>query len=232
MASLLTVLHVETIISNCGQCKRRRRPRQGDGGAGAPSRPSRARWPSWWRPPGLSRPTAHRLAVALEAHGLVRRDDDGRFCLGLRLIGLGHEAAEAVPRVGGGPPGAGLAPRADRRVGAAVRARRRRPRVRRVDRVAARAAHDRARSAPGSRCRPAAPARCSAARPAAVGRRAWGSARRAWRACRRPVHDASGPRRRRRLGQRPDPAPHPQARPEVRRPRRPGRRQVELAIRA
>jgi DNA-binding IclR family transcriptional regulator len=28
---------------------------------------------------------------------LVRRDDDGRFCLGLRLIGLGHEAAESVP---------------------------------------------------------------------------------------------------------------------------------------
>jgi DNA-binding IclR family transcriptional regulator len=46
---------------------------------------------------GLSRPTAHRLAVALEAHGMVRRDGDGRFCLGLRLIGLGHEAAEAVP---------------------------------------------------------------------------------------------------------------------------------------
>jgi DNA-binding IclR family transcriptional regulator len=45
----------------------------------------------------LSRPTAHRLAVALELHGLLRRDDDGRFCLGLRLIGLGHEAAEAVP---------------------------------------------------------------------------------------------------------------------------------------
>ena len=46
---------------------------------------------------GLSRPTAHRLAVALEQHGLLRRDEDGRFCLGLRLIGLGHEAAEAVP---------------------------------------------------------------------------------------------------------------------------------------
>jgi DNA-binding IclR family transcriptional regulator len=46
---------------------------------------------------GLSRATAHRLAVALEAHGLVRRDDDGRFTLGLRLIGLGHAAAEAVP---------------------------------------------------------------------------------------------------------------------------------------
>ena len=46
---------------------------------------------------GLSRPTAHRIAVALEDHGLLRRDGDGRFCLGLRLIGLGHEAAEAVP---------------------------------------------------------------------------------------------------------------------------------------
>ncbi len=46
---------------------------------------------------GLSRATTHRLAVALEAHGLVRRDDDGRFSLGLRLIGLGHAAAEAVP---------------------------------------------------------------------------------------------------------------------------------------
>jgi DNA-binding IclR family transcriptional regulator len=46
---------------------------------------------------GLSRPTAHRLAVALEAHGMVRRAGDGRFCLGLRLIGLGHAAAEAVP---------------------------------------------------------------------------------------------------------------------------------------
>ena len=27
---------------------------------------------------GLSRATAHRLAVALERHGLVRRDEDGR----------------------------------------------------------------------------------------------------------------------------------------------------------
>jgi DNA-binding IclR family transcriptional regulator len=46
---------------------------------------------------GLSRATAHRLAVALEVHGLVRRDDEGRFSLGLRLIGLGHAAAEAIP---------------------------------------------------------------------------------------------------------------------------------------
>lgn len=46
---------------------------------------------------GLSRATAHRLATALEAHGLVRRDDDGRFALGARLIALGRAAADAVP---------------------------------------------------------------------------------------------------------------------------------------
>lgn len=31
---------------------------------------------------GISRPTAHRLAVALEGHGLVQRDDAGRFAIG------------------------------------------------------------------------------------------------------------------------------------------------------
>jgi DNA-binding IclR family transcriptional regulator len=41
---------------------------------------------------GISRPTAHRLATALERHGLVRRDDDGRFALGLRLVALGRAA--------------------------------------------------------------------------------------------------------------------------------------------
>lgn len=46
---------------------------------------------------GFSRATTHRLAVALEVHGLVRRDDEGRFCLGLRLISLGQQAAEGVP---------------------------------------------------------------------------------------------------------------------------------------
>src|SRR5687768_17027198 len=46
---------------------------------------------------GLSRATAHRLAVALEQHGLVRRDGDGRFALGLRLVGLGRTAADALP---------------------------------------------------------------------------------------------------------------------------------------
>ncbi len=46
---------------------------------------------------GFSRATAHRLAVALEVHGLVRRDDEGRFALGVRLIALGRAAAEAIP---------------------------------------------------------------------------------------------------------------------------------------
>ncbi|MBI2705071.1 MAG: IclR family transcriptional regulator [Actinobacteria bacterium] len=45
----------------------------------------------------MSRATAHRLAVALEHHGLVRRDDDGRFCLGVRLVALGQAAARAIP---------------------------------------------------------------------------------------------------------------------------------------
>ena len=46
---------------------------------------------------GFSRATAHRLAVALEQHGLVRRDEEGRFALGVRLIALGRAAAEAIP---------------------------------------------------------------------------------------------------------------------------------------
>ena len=46
---------------------------------------------------GIARATAHRLAVALEVHGLVRRDDEGRFALGVRLIALGRAAAEAIP---------------------------------------------------------------------------------------------------------------------------------------
>jgi DNA-binding IclR family transcriptional regulator len=38
---------------------------------------------------GLPRATAHRLATALETHGLVGRDRDGRFALGPRLSMLG-----------------------------------------------------------------------------------------------------------------------------------------------
>lgn len=46
---------------------------------------------------GLTRATTHRLAVALEAHGLLRRTADGRFALGLRLVGLGRAAADGLP---------------------------------------------------------------------------------------------------------------------------------------
>ena len=46
---------------------------------------------------GITRATAHRLAQGLEAHGLLRRDGDGAFTLGLGLIGLGRAAAEAFP---------------------------------------------------------------------------------------------------------------------------------------
>jgi DNA-binding IclR family transcriptional regulator len=45
----------------------------------------------------LPRATCHRLAVALEEHGLIRRDNDGRFCLGYRLVGLGRAAAASAP---------------------------------------------------------------------------------------------------------------------------------------
>jgi DNA-binding IclR family transcriptional regulator len=41
---------------------------------------------------GLPRATAHRLTVALEAHGLVDRNESGRFVLGARLAQLGHAA--------------------------------------------------------------------------------------------------------------------------------------------
>ena len=46
---------------------------------------------------GLARPTAHRLAVALEAHGLLRRDEEGRFVLGPRAVALGRAATDAFP---------------------------------------------------------------------------------------------------------------------------------------
>ena len=46
---------------------------------------------------GLPRATAHRLAVALEAHGMARRDGEGRFTLGLRLAALGRAASAAFP---------------------------------------------------------------------------------------------------------------------------------------
>lgn len=46
---------------------------------------------------GMSRATVHRLAVALEAHGLLRRTAGGRFALGLHLVALGRAATEQYP---------------------------------------------------------------------------------------------------------------------------------------
>ena len=43
---------------------------------------------------GLPRATTHRLAAAMEAHGLVRRTDDGRYALGRWLVTLGRAATE------------------------------------------------------------------------------------------------------------------------------------------
>ncbi|MEV0408206.1 IclR family transcriptional regulator [Actinoallomurus sp. NPDC050550] len=43
---------------------------------------------------GLARPTAHRLAVALEHHRMVHRDTQGRFILGPRLAELAAAAGE------------------------------------------------------------------------------------------------------------------------------------------
>ncbi len=42
----------------------------------------------------LARPTAHRLAVALEYHRLVARDMQGRFILGPRLAELSSAAGK------------------------------------------------------------------------------------------------------------------------------------------
>src|SRR6187431_1532203 len=43
---------------------------------------------------GLPRATTHRLLVALEKHHLVRRDGQGRFCLGFEFVAYGRAAGE------------------------------------------------------------------------------------------------------------------------------------------
>ena len=52
---------------------------------------------------GLARPTAHRLAVALEHHRLVARDMQGRFVLGPRLSELSAAAGEDRLLASAGP---------------------------------------------------------------------------------------------------------------------------------
>ena len=51
------------------------------------------------RETGLPRPTAYRLAVALEEHALVVRDRAGRFRLGGRLVGWGAAAGAGLALV-------------------------------------------------------------------------------------------------------------------------------------
>lgn len=46
---------------------------------------------------GIPRPTAHRIAVALEHHGLLARDDEGRFVVGARLLRWGGESDPLLP---------------------------------------------------------------------------------------------------------------------------------------
>ena len=51
----------------------------------------------------LARPTAHRIAVALEFHRLVSRDSQGRFVLGPRLSELASAAGEDHLLAAAGP---------------------------------------------------------------------------------------------------------------------------------
>ena len=53
---------------------------------------------------GLARPTAHRLAVALERQGLLGRDGDGRFHLGPRLVAWAAVAARESTLAGAAAP--------------------------------------------------------------------------------------------------------------------------------
>lgn len=53
---------------------------------------------------GISRPTAHRLAAALEAHRLVGREPSGRYRLGLRLLGWAGAVSAEVGLVDAARP--------------------------------------------------------------------------------------------------------------------------------
>ncbi len=55
---------------------------------------------------GLPRATAHRLAVGLESHGLVGRDERRHFVLGRRLTVLGRAAAGGRRSLAGAAAGA------------------------------------------------------------------------------------------------------------------------------
>jgi DNA-binding IclR family transcriptional regulator len=46
---------------------------------------------------GIPRATSHRLLSALEHHGAVRRNDNGDYCIGPTLAGLGRAATQHFP---------------------------------------------------------------------------------------------------------------------------------------
>lgn len=46
---------------------------------------------------GIPRATSHRLLAALEHHGAVRRNDNGDYCIGPTLAGLGRAATQQFP---------------------------------------------------------------------------------------------------------------------------------------
>lgn len=46
---------------------------------------------------GLSKATTHRIATALEAHGMLRREPDGRYRLGLATLGYAAAARASLP---------------------------------------------------------------------------------------------------------------------------------------
>ncbi len=71
---------------------------------------------------GLARPTAHRLAVALEFHRIVGRDLQGRFVLGPRLAELSSAAGEDRLLAAAGPVLGRATRPANRRGSSAARA--------------------------------------------------------------------------------------------------------------
>ena len=132
---------------------------------------------------GLPRATAHRLAVALEQHHLVRRDAAGPLLPRLRA-GRARPSRRGAVRARRARPRRARATSATRhrRERAAVRARGRRSALRGVAAVAARAAMDRPGGQPAAARASARRAGCCAARdPRADGPRASRSARRASR---------------------------------------------------
>ena len=47
----------------------------------------------------LPRATAHRLLLALEVHGAIRRNGDGCYCIGLSMVGLANAASHQFPLI-------------------------------------------------------------------------------------------------------------------------------------